>query len=87
MGLEGAVRLAYRKELEAEPDAEKKKAFFDRKLAELYDRGKAIAAARSMEIDDVIDPATSRAWIVQSLEMAPPAAARQGKKRRNVDSW
>lgn len=87
MGFEGAVRLAYRRELEALANPVERQALFDQKLAELYDRGKGISAARCLEIDDVIDPAESRRWIIQGLRSVPARAVGQGKKRRNVDTW
>jgi acetyl-CoA carboxylase carboxyltransferase component len=64
MGLEGAVRLGYRRELEAAPDAA---ALFKRLLAEQYERGGAINMAASLEIDAVIDPAETRRWVMSGL--------------------
>lgn len=63
MGLEGAVRLGYRKELAAVEDESERAALFDELLAEAYVRGRAINAATTFELDDVIDPADTRAWI------------------------
>jgi acetyl-CoA carboxylase carboxyltransferase component len=60
MGLEGAVRLGFRKELEAESDPEKREALFDKLVGELYRKGRAIEAATHLEIDAVIDPADTR---------------------------
>jgi acetyl-CoA carboxylase carboxyltransferase component len=86
MGLEGAVKLAYRKELEAIEDADARAARFDAMVAEMYERGTALNTATYFEVDDVIDPAATRALvaavILQSVD-SPPAAA----KRRYVDSW
>ncbi len=87
MGLEGAVRLAYRKELEAEPDPTARQALFDKLVAESYERGKALSMAVSLEIDAVIDPAESRAWIVRGLRASRPPQPRTGKKRPMVDTW
>lgn len=67
MGLEGAVRLGFRKELEAEPDPERRKALFDRLLGELYEKGKALEAAAHLEIDAVIDPADTREQLINAL--------------------
>lgn len=62
MGLEGAVRLGFRKELaEADPDARQK--LFDRLVEAAYQHGKALRSATTFELDDVIDPADSRVWI------------------------
>lgn len=68
MGLEGAVRLGFRRELEAIPDEEEKAAFFEQKLQEYYEEGKALTVAEFMEIDDVIDPAETRDWILHGLK-------------------
>ncbi len=85
MGLEGAVRLGYRKELEAETSPEAKKALFDHLVAQSYERGKAVNVAQVLEIDAVIDPAESRAWIVRGLKSRAP---REDKgRRRFVDTW
>ena len=68
MGLEGAVRLGYRKELEAVPEGTERQALFDQLLAQQYDNGSAINMAATLEIDAVIDPATTRDWLVAGLE-------------------
>ena len=70
MGLEGAVRLGFRKELEAESDPEKKEALFESLLAKLYDKGRAIEAATHLEIDAVIDPADTRRHASRALAAA-----------------
>ncbi len=66
MGLEGAVRLAWRNDLAAAAPAERQ-ALFDAKVAELYENGKALNVASYLEIDAVIDPADTRAWLVGGL--------------------
>ena len=68
MGLEGAVRLGYRKELEALPEGPEREALFDQLLAQQYDNGSAINMAATLEIDAVIDPASTREWLVAGLE-------------------
>lgn len=84
MGLEGAVRLGYRKELEAETDPAAKQALFDKLLAGFYDTGKAVNYAQATEIDAVIDPMDTRAWLVNATRAAPVT----GKGRRGfVDTW
>lgn len=70
MGLEGAVRLGYRKELAAIADPGERQRVFDAHVAELYEHGKAVNAAAALEIDAVIDPAESRSWILAALEGA-----------------
>jgi acetyl-CoA carboxylase carboxyltransferase component len=68
MGLEGAVRLGYRKELEALPEGPEREALFEQLLAQQYDNGSAINMAATLEIDAVIDPAETRDWLVAGLE-------------------
>lgn len=87
MGLEGFVRLGYRKELEAIADPTEREAAFQERVDRLYEHGKAVSAASHFEIDDVIDPADSRRWILSALRSAPPPAPREGKKRPMVDTW
>jgi acetyl/propionyl-CoA carboxylase alpha subunit/acetyl-CoA carboxylase carboxyltransferase component len=84
MGLEGSVRLGYRRELEAETDPQAKQALFDKLLGALYARGKAINVAASLEIDAVIDPADTRRWILDGLRSCRP---RHAPRRRFVDAW
>jgi acetyl-CoA carboxylase carboxyltransferase component len=71
MGLEGAVRLGFRKELEAAPEAERE-ALFQRLLAEAMARGEALNMASHLEIDDVIDPADTRVWLCRVMASAAP---------------
>ena len=87
MGFEGAVRLAYRRELDAIADPAEREAEFRRKVDEMYRRGKAISMAGVLEIDDVIDPAETRAWLRRGLDSVPPPPVRQGKKRNFIDTW
>jgi len=86
MGLEGAVRLGYRKELEAETDPAAQKALFDQLVARSYERGKAISVAQALEIDAVIDPMESREWIARGLKSMAPRE-RTGERRRFIDTW
>jgi acetyl/propionyl-CoA carboxylase alpha subunit/acetyl-CoA carboxylase carboxyltransferase component len=70
MGLEGAVRLGYRKELEAIEDPVARRARYEELVAEQYARGKAVSTAMAFEIDDVIDPADTRAVLAGVLTRA-----------------
>ncbi len=65
MGLEGAVRLGFSKELAAVADQSERQALFDKLVAAAYEHGKALRSATTFELDDVIDPADSRAWITR----------------------
>jgi acetyl-CoA carboxylase carboxyltransferase component len=67
MGLEGAVRLGFKKELEAVPEGPQRQALFDTLVARQYAQGSAINMAATLEIDAVIDPAQTRYWLVQGL--------------------
>jgi acetyl-CoA carboxylase carboxyltransferase component len=67
MGLEGAVRLGYKKELSGVTDPEERQKLFESLLAEAYHKGQAIEAAAYLEIDAVIDPVTTRDVILQCL--------------------
>ncbi|MFZ9628953.1 MAG: carboxyl transferase domain-containing protein [Ilumatobacteraceae bacterium] len=87
MGLEGAVRLGYRHELEAITDEAEREAAFQQRVDHMYEIGKAVNVASHFEIDDVIDPADSRRWISAVLAAAPAPAPRPGKKRPNIDTW
>ncbi len=85
MGLEGAVRLGYRKELEAAPTPEAREQMFKEMVAQSYARGKAINMAAHLEIDDVVDPADTRRWIMRGLKSIP--AGKREKRRVFVDTW
>jgi acetyl-CoA carboxylase carboxyltransferase component len=86
MGLEGAVKLAYRKELDSIEDADARRAQFDAMVADAYARGTALNTATYFEIDDVVDPAETRA-LVAAVILQPDAASPKPPKRRYVDSW
>jgi acetyl-CoA carboxylase carboxyltransferase component len=85
MGLEGAVRLGMRKELEAIDDPEERERRVREVTAAAEENAKAINAAQLFEIDDVIDPAETRALIAATLSAAGPTNARHG--HRFVDTW
>ena len=84
MGLEGAVQLGYRNELAAIADPGERRRRYDELVGELYRRGKATNMASFLEIDDVIDPAESRRWIVRALASLPREPVRSGKRRPYV---
>jgi acetyl-CoA carboxylase carboxyltransferase component len=87
MGLEGAVRLGYRRELEAIEDEAERERTFQEMVDRMYEHGRALNAASHFEIDDVIDPADSRRWISTTFAAAPPPPPRTGKKRPFIDTW
>jgi acetyl-CoA carboxylase carboxyltransferase component len=67
MGLEGAVRLAFRKELAAIDDETERAEREAALVALAYEHGKALSAAASFELDDVVDPAATRSLVVATL--------------------
>jgi acetyl-CoA carboxylase carboxyltransferase component len=87
MGLEGAVRLALRKELEAIADEEEREQRVRDLTAAAEDNAKAINAAALFEIDDVIDPAETRALIASTLAAARAHGGERDERRRYVDAW
>jgi acetyl-CoA carboxylase carboxyltransferase component len=84
MGLEGAVKLGYRKELDAVPEGAGRDALYRKLVAQQYENGQAMNMAATLEIDAVIDPAQTRQWLARGLasatHMAPPGT-------RYVDAW
>jgi acetyl-CoA carboxylase carboxyltransferase component len=83
MGLEGAVRLGFRKELEAVPEGPEREALFQKHLAQMRDNGSAIHMAATLEIDAVIDPADTRGWLARGI-----ASARVGENAPGfIDAW
>jgi acetyl-CoA carboxylase carboxyltransferase component len=84
MGLEGAVRLGYKKELEAQAVGPQREALFEQLVAEHYERGSALNMAATLEIDAVIDPAQTRHWLVRGLQAAGAVPKVGGLA---VDAW
>ncbi|MGA1034893.1 MAG: carboxyl transferase domain-containing protein [Ilumatobacteraceae bacterium] len=86
MGLEGYVRLGYRKELEAAGSPAESERLFQELVDRLYEHGKALSIATWFEIDDVIDPADTRRWITTLLR-STPMPDRTRPTRPQVDTW
>lgn len=84
MGLEGAVRLGYRKELESRPEGPEREALFQELLVREYEKGSALSMASGLEIDAVIDPAHTRAWLARGLS---GARVRDPAPGRFIDTW
>ena len=83
MGLEGAVRLGFRKELESKAEGAERDALFQKLLAQQYAHGQAMHMAATLEIDAVIDPADTRSWLVRGL-----AGARLREPAGSfIDTW
>ncbi|MGE2718954.1 acyl-CoA carboxylase subunit beta [Mycolicibacterium celeriflavum] len=86
MGLEGAVRLGMRKELEAIADEAEREERVRQATAAAQENAKALNAAALFEIDDVIDPAETRDVVISTLKAATAHAPRR-EGRRFVDTW
>ena len=84
MGLEGAVKLGFRKELEAVPEGPERDALYNTLVARQYENGGALPMAATLEIDAVIDPAQTRAWLLRGLLSA---RVRPEPGARFVDTW
>ena len=87
MGLEGAVKLGYRKELEAIEDPEEREAAYQALVDRMYEVGKGLSMADHFEIDDVIDPSDSRRWIVRGLKAARIEKSTKWGNRPMIDTW
>ncbi|MEM7001863.1 MAG: carboxyl transferase domain-containing protein [Pseudomonadota bacterium] len=87
MGLEGQIKLGRRNELAAIEDIPARKARYDQLVEEAYAWSRALNAGTVFEVDDVIDPAETRRWLVMGLDSSPPPAPRAGKKHSWVDTW
>jgi acetyl-CoA carboxylase carboxyltransferase component len=89
MGLEGAVRLGFRRELDAIEDPQQRAARERQMIALAHANARALNVATHGEIDDVIDPADTRPRITAALDAAGPLPAPPpgGKRRPNVDTW
>jgi acetyl-CoA carboxylase carboxyltransferase component len=87
MGLEGAVRLGFRRELEAIDDPTERQAAFDSMVEAAYRHGQALNMAAHLEIDDVIDPAETRDRVLHAFRSVPASPPRSGRKRPGIDPW
>jgi len=100
MNLEGAVELGFANELAtaaAMPlvGTAARQKLFDTLLDKGLQRAEATSVARTLETDDVIDPAESRAWLLQGLDAAGGGGEsgaewrkRDGAKRRPcISPW
>ena len=86
MGLEGAVRLGFRKELEAASAGPERDELYRRLVEQQYAAGSALNMAQTLEIDAVIDPAETRDWIIRGLQGAP-VPPRSARGLRFIDGW
>ena len=68
-------------------DPEARREEYEKRVAQMYDRGKAVNFATAFEIDEVIDPMDTRHWILSGLKASPAPLQREGKKRPFIDTW
>lgn len=87
MGLEGAVRLGFKRELDSTKNLEERELLEAKLIADAYLRGSALNMASHVEIDDVIDPAETRMRLISTLNLCPDPLPRSGKKRPMIDTW
>ena len=86
MGLEGAVKLGFKKELDAEADPVKREELYEKLVKSYYEKGKAISAASFLEFDEVIDPMDTRKWIMNAWHSFDFSAIPKGGHRM-IDGW
>ena len=87
MNQEASVQLGYREQLAEIEDIEERAAEYERLLARAYERGGALNVASAFEIDDVIDPAETRHWLIQGLKSTPnPDPIRRGRAQF-LNTW
>ncbi len=87
MGLEGQVKLGQRARLEAIEDPAERQAAYESMVEAAYRRGQGINAAHVFEIDDVIDPADTRRWLVAGMKAGAPLADSAPLRTPLVDVW
>ena len=88
MNIDGGVKLSSRRELMAIEDPEERKEAYDRKVSQAYEGARAVnSAGNAYGIDDIIDPADTREWLIRGLKSLPSKTERVGKKRPNIDTW
>jgi acetyl-CoA carboxylase carboxyltransferase component len=85
MGIEGAIKAGFKKELAAVEDAAQREKLYQDLVEQLYQRGKALQIASYLEIDAVIDPAETRHWIIRGLKSAAPK--KEFPDNHYIDPW
>jgi acetyl-CoA carboxylase carboxyltransferase component len=85
MGIEGAIKAGFKKELAAIEDATQREKLYEDLVDQLYQRGKAVHIASYLEIDAVIDPAETRHWIMRGLKSVVPK--KETPENRYIDPW
>lgn len=84
MGIEGAVTLGARRQLDAIADPEERQSTYEELVARQYSKSNALNAAAHNEVDDVIDPAATRSRLVNLFRATPEAGV---PSRPMIDTW
>jgi acetyl/propionyl-CoA carboxylase alpha subunit len=87
MNLESGVLLAYRNELAKIEDIEERAAAYRKMVDAAYERASALTSASVFGIDDIIDPAETRRWIVDGLMSVPKSEPLRRGRRTFLDTW
>ncbi|MCY4656261.1 MAG: carbamoyl-phosphate synthase large subunit, partial [Gammaproteobacteria bacterium] len=87
MGLEGQVKLGQRARLEAIEDLKERQAAYERMVENAYNRGKGLNAGHVFEVDDVIDPADTRRWIIAGMKANEPVDEGPQVRVPLIDTW
>lgn len=80
------MRLSYHNGLAAIEDLAARDAEFRRRVNDLYTKGKAIAVASILEINDVIDPVETKRRLMRALRMVTPRSPCDSKRRPFVNT-
>nr|MCS5571153.1 carbamoyl-phosphate synthase large subunit [Pseudomonadales bacterium] len=87
MGLEGQVKLGQRARLEAIDDLSERQAAYERMVEAAYNRGKGLNAGHVFEVDDIIDPADTRTWLIAGMKAGAPLARGPQLRTPIIDAW
>lgn len=87
MNIESGVLLANRKSLEQIDDVEERAAIYRKMVESAYENSGALHSASVFGIDEVIDPAETRQWIVAGLKSVPESEPLRRGRGKFLDTW
>ncbi len=87
MGLEGQVKAGRKRELEAIADPEERETAFRGMVDKLFAKAQAVNAATTFSIDEVLDPAETREWLISGIRSLAPEALAKRERRSHIDTW
>ena len=87
MNLESGVLLSNRDALAQIEDIDERAAAYDEMVESAYERSSALNAGSVFGVDDVIDPAETRRWIVDGLLSVPESEPLRRGRRTFLDTW